>query len=231
MVLGLLFKSKNSENVDKFHCERNWYYDRYNTILIQRNTIFIAMVASLCSVGVSLFIAYAVVRSKTVDPFVIEVVKKSGIVTVVDPVTVKQYSSNQLLNEYFLINYIRAREVFNQYTYRYNYYTEVRLFSTKDTYRRFLFLIRRDQPNSPLNLYGGKVTDSKFKVRSILFLKPDVVEIRFSLDMYEDKRSFHKDKIAVIKFGYSSLKMNPDERYVNPLGFQVMSYRVNDEFL
>ncbi|MCV4639752.1 type IV secretion system protein [Citrobacter freundii] len=35
--------------------------------------------------------------------------------------------------------------------------------------------------------------------------------------------------IAIMGYEYKSLAMNAEQRYVNPLGFRVTSYRVNPE--
>ncbi len=34
-----------------------------------------------------------------------------------------------------------------------------------------------------------------------------------------------------MSYRYASLEMNDQQRYVNPLGFQVTSYRVDDEYV
>jgi type IV secretion system protein VirB8 len=41
-----------------------------------------------------------------------------------------------------------------------------------------------------------------------------------------------RDKIAIIGFTYvTDLQLNQEQRYINPLGFKVNSYKVDDEYL
>ena len=40
-----------------------------------------------------------------------------------------------------------------------------------------------------------------------------------------------KNRVATMNFDYLDLSLNQDDRAVNPLGFQVIGYRVDDEIL
>ncbi|GFZ80668.1 hypothetical protein RLOatenuis_1840 [Rickettsiales bacterium] len=185
---------------------------------------------SIIGVIASSIIAMKVANSRSLDPFVIEIEKKTGIVTLVDPANIKKFTINEAVNNYFLIKYIRTRELFDPYSYEQDYYTEVRLLSNKEVYSQFRSFISPGNPNSPINLYADNL-GSSLKVRSIQYLSPDTAQIRFSTEVNLRNRTVRKDQIAVISFHYISIEMNENERYFNPLGFQVTSYRVNDEVL
>ncbi len=180
------------------------------------------LVAGFIIVGASEF--------KKVVPFVIEIEKKSGTAILVDPVSVKQYSADKVLAESFLIRYIKARELFNPNTFQYNYYTEVRLLSSYNVYDDFRYWVRVSNQDSPVNLYAN-VLSSNIKIKSIQHITANSVQIRFGLEFNEKNNTIAKDKIAFISYTYSELDMGQDERYVNPLGFQITSYRVDDEFI
>jgi type IV secretion system protein VirB8 len=207
-----------------------WGYDRYRSILLQRNFLIILSLISIIGVIISSIIAMKVANSQSLDPFVIEIEKKTGIVTLVDPTDIKKYTINEVVNNYFLVKYIRARELFNPYSYEQDYYTEVRLLSSNEVYSQFRSFIRSGNPNSPVNLYADNL-GSSLKIRSTQYLSPDTAQVRFSTEVNLRNRTIRKDRIAIISFHYISIEMNENERYFNPLGFQVISYRVNDEVL
>lgn len=226
------FKKKNDiENNDTQHQNNNWYSNRYNLIVVQRNVLLLLLLLLLGVIATSIITILKVSTSKTIEPFVVEIEKKSGIVTLVNPVTVKQYSSNEVLNNHFIVEYIRIRELFDPNNFQYNYYTKVRLFSTQKTYAEFRNLINPNNANSPFNLYAN-VSSSELKIRSIQNLNPGQVQVRFTLEFNEkDGNIIKKDKIATLLFEYVSMEMNEQQRYVNPLGFRVTYYRSDNEFI
>jgi type IV secretion system protein VirB8 len=150
-------------------------------------------------------------------------------VQLVDPVTVKQYSADEALNNYFISEYIKAREVFDPHHYNYNYYTKVRLFSP-NVYNEFRNYVGSQNMDDLFNLYSD--TKSEFKIRSFQKLGNDALQARFFVEFIrKDGSSTRKNKIVVMSYRYASLEMDDQQRYINPLGFQVISYRVDDEYV
>lgn len=206
---------------------RNWYSDRYETILVQRNLLLVLACAMLATILISVFMVGQVTLSKSIEPFVIEVEQRSGITNVVNPLSRQDLLTNEALKSYFLMKYLRAREAYSIVDYEYNYSTVVRLFSTREVYQAFKRAISED-PRSAVTLYGNQV-QTILKVRSIQFLDGGkTAQIRFTI---VESRGPKYDKIATIAFDFVQMEMTTEERYVNPLGFQVTGYRVDDEIL
>lgn len=230
------FKKKNNTSDNKKPLKANlettysWHVSRYNSVVIQRNMLLFFTVLALSAVGISVFVISNISKSRTIEPFVVEIEKKSGITTLVNPVSVKQYSADEVLNNYFIIEYVRSRELFDPNNFQYNYYTKVRLFSNQTTYSEFRNWIRLSNPASPLNLYAN-VTSGYLKIRSLQHLRPGNVQIRFSLEFNHPNGTIKRDRIATLSFQYVTLEMNEQERQINPLGFQITYYRADDEFL
>ncbi len=225
-------KKKNS--VDSTYSkseEDNWHSNRYNLITIQRNVLLLLLLLLLGVIATSIIAILKISTSKTIEPFVVEIEKKSGIVTLVNPITVKQYSADEVLNNYFIMEYIKIRELFDPNNFQYNYYTKVRLFSAQDVYNEFRHLINPSNANSPFNMYAN-ISSSELKVRSIQNLSPNNVQVRFTLEFNEKGgNTLKKDKIATLSFEYISMEMSEQQRYINPLGFQVTYYKADNEFL
>ncbi|NSM56223.1 type IV secretion system protein [Wolbachia endosymbiont of Atemnus politus] len=227
-MLKLFKREKNNRLLDK---DINWNSSRYSMIIAQRNTLLLFTLILLVAISVSILAIFRISTSSTIEPFVIEIEKKSGIVQLVDPVTVKQYSADEVLNNHFIAEYIKSREVFNPYHYNYNYYTKVRLFSSPSVYSEFINYIRSQNIDDLFNLYSDFIT-SEFKVRSIQKLDNGAVQVRFTVEsIRKNGSSIKKNKIVIMSYRYAPLKMDDQQRYINPLGFQVTSYRVDDEYV
>ena len=127
-------QEKSNESLDK---DVNWNSSRYSTVVAQRNTLLLFTLILLVAISVGILAILKISTSSTIEPFVIEIGKKSGIVQLVDPITVKQYSANEVLNNHFIAEYIKAREVFDPHHYSYTYHTKVRLFSSSNKYNEF----------------------------------------------------------------------------------------------
>ena len=224
-------ENKDKQPLDLLEDSRGWFANRYNTVVVQRNVLFLITLASLACVGLSGLVVLGVSKSRTIEPFVVEVEKKSGITTLVNPMTVKQYSADEVLNRYFVIEYIRARELFDPNNFQYNFYVKVRLFSAQNVYNEFRNWIRLSNADSPINLYSS-IASGDLKIRSIQNLRPDNMQIRFTLEFTKKGGDvIKKDRIATISFSYVSIEMNEQQRQINPLGFQITYYRADDEFL
>ncbi|QMV46069.1 type IV secretion system protein [Wolbachia pipientis] len=226
-MLRFFKREKNTESLDK---DIDWNSNRYSTVVAQRNILLLFALILLATISISILVIFKISTSSTIEPFVIEIDKKSGIVQLVDPVTVKQYSADEALNEYFISEYIKAREVFDPYNYNYNYYTKVRLFSSSNVYNEFRNYIGSQNMDDLFNSYSD--TKSEFKIRSIQKLGNDAIQVRFFVEFTrKDGSSTRKNKIVIMSYRYASLEMDDQQRYINPLGFQVILYRVDDEYV
>ncbi len=219
----------------------NWYADKYNAILIQRNLLLILLIASVVLVMISTVIVGKVSSGFKIQPFVIEVDSKTGITNIVNPLSNHELITSEVLNKYFITKYIKAREGYSFDSWRYNYLTIVRLLSAPNVYRDFRNFINVS-PNSPLALYGSQMSTSVV-FRSIQFFAPVMNEkgglsdaqavVRFTI--VPDKGALKGGvggniyKIVTLTYKYQQTEMNDVDRSENPLGFYITSYRADIE--
>ena len=207
----------------------NWYEERIARVTLQRSFLLLFAASLLIALFVALFTLFAVTKSRSIEPFVVEVSKSTGVVNLVNPATTKEYSANRAITNSLLVRYVRSRESFNPATYRYDYYTTVRVLSDPELYSRFRYFLRLSNPQSPLNAYS-RVVNSDFSVRSIQHLDDNSALVGFTLLMTnKDGMTAKLNKVATVGFVYSSLTMTEEDRYANPLGFVVSSYQVEDD--
>ncbi|AHX11638.1 virB8 family protein [Neorickettsia helminthoeca str. Oregon] len=223
--MASFFKGKSEESQKVEH----WYEERVGRVTLQRNFLIVMSLGVLLVLVLSVFTLFAVSTSRTIEPFVIEVSKKSGIVTHLDPATVKEYSANRAITNYFATQYVKAREVFHPATYRYDYYTTVRVFSSPEVYSFFKSSLDLDNPASPLNAYSD-VVDSKYEIRSIRHLDKDTIQIRISISFATSNgRVRTVDRLISLGYTYMDLELSEEDRQLNPLGFVVVSFQVDDD--
>ena len=237
MLNGVLHKIKHLLEKNKVKADDikeskiyNWYDDRIQKIRLQRNFMIILIVSLLCVIMFMVFSMLSVARFKTIEPFVIEISSRSGMATLVDPLTVKEYSANRKVIEYFLVKYLKSREIFDTDNYKYNYYYVVRLLSTEAVYSDFRKSISTANPSSPVNLYA-KAELMRLKIRSIQYLSIDNIQVRFVLYFKIGGVEKEVNRIANLKYKFTDVPLTEEERYVNPLGFKVFSYKVDNENL
>jgi type IV secretion system protein VirB8 len=234
MKFSLFNKSKNqlveAKNDTELVTEaKNWYSDRYESVLVQRNILFLFSILSLAAIFLGVTVVGKIASSKSIEPFVVEIENKTGITNVVDPFTRTNLSADEALNSYFIMQYLRARETYSTADYEYNYKTLVRLFSAPAVYNEFRYQLNSPKTN-PITIYGA-ANSTTLRLRSIQYLEPGkTVQVRFSITETNGNRAeYHK--IATMSFVYSKMELNLDDRLVNPLGFQITNYQVSDEIL
>ena len=210
---------------------RNWYYDRYETLIVQRNALFLLAILSIVASMVCVFFVGKVTLSKTVEPMVVEVEDKTGITNIVNPFSDRTWTSDKAVSEYFLVMYLRDRETYDAASYNYNFSTVVRLLSSGEVYSQFKSYIT-DPKTNPVALYAAN-NSTTLKIRSIQHL-PDsssgdhTVQIRFSvIETAGNKAQFNK--IVSVYWNYTQMQMTFNERMVNPLGFQIKFYSVTND--
>jgi type IV secretion system protein VirB8 len=177
--------------------------------------------------GISLAV---ITKNKTIEPFVIEIEKKQGLVTYVDNNNqMRDYTQDEILRNYFVKQYIDARETFDTKNYDYFYHKVVKGMSDDKVYKQFLSILRSGTKDNPVNLLANNET-SKVTITSITPLKPKVLQVRFVVEgRFGDGSTVRSNRVAIMEYNYFNVEIEEAKRYINPLGFIVTSYRATDE--
>jgi type IV secretion system protein VirB8 len=219
---------KNEQSQEATQSLKNWYSERYESVRIQRNFLILITMISIVTIAISVLVIRYIKSTRSIEPFVIEIEQKTGVPTVIEPVSVQAYSANDAIRKYFVMKYIRAREEYSFNSYDYNYNTVVRVLSSENVYYgdyRPKFSIKN--PMSPYNLYGQN-TYRSVNLKSIIFQSPTTAQVRIKLEV-KGTTIQSIDKICYVEFKFDNLQMSEEERLINPLGFKVTLYRIEDE--
>jgi len=211
-----------AETVDN----KNWYKDRYQYVLVQRKLLTMITLLSLAGTLFTVLVIGYMTPLKTVEPFVIQVDQKSGITQTVDPLTVKELTANEAVNNFFIVQYIRSREGYSGMDYARNY-NIVRIMSeSSSVYPQF---IAEADPNNPQSNAArlGSTGIRTVKFKSITYLNPGLAQARLLIE----EKNTQQHKIALVAFEYIKMSLTNEERYINPLGFRVKDYRVDEDVI
>ncbi len=207
---------------------QNWYKDRYQYVVMQRKVLVIISVAALVCTFAAIFIIFRLIDAKTIEPFVIQIDQRSGITQVLDPVSVKELTAKESVNNHFISQYIKAREGYHARDISRDY-DLVRLMSDPGgVFGYYRGSINPNNPSSPVARFGSS-GERTVKIKSITYLEPRRVQVRIQIDESMGEYSGTLHRIATLSFTYVRLNLSISERYINPLGFRVTEYRVYED--
>ncbi len=209
-----------------------WDKDLYNTAITQRNILGLLNVVCVAAIIIGLIWIQKIRNDSKIEPFVIEIDKKTGLATVVDPVTVQKYSGDIAVRRSLVIQYIRAREGYMYQIFDINFNDIVRVMSDYNVYYQYREKFSVNNPNSPYSALG-KNGSIKVIWKSIQFPQENTAQVRISLDISgggSSVKPLRVDKIVLMTFEFrSNSVLGEGERLYNPLGFIVTDYKIDDE--
>lgn len=210
------------------------------TMIFQRNLLIILFIIILSFAGFIVSQLYRTTIDRMIKPFIIEEEDRTGIYKVITPVEKEKYATDATITDYHLRYYLTTRESFSSTSYRYNYYTVVKSFSTEKVFDYFSYLIwnNRTHDLAPDQLiHIAEPRDIAIDIESIIPLNSSehnipgqVVQIYFTQYPLNDLSYKRRHKMATIGYNFdkSFAKNEQDLRELNPLGFQVLFYELTD---
>lgn len=145
---------------------------------------------------------------------------------------------SEAVNKSNVAHFVIARESYDIALMRLRDWTTVYTMSAPSVAAGYTALHGKDNPNRPYNTYGDKAA-IRVKILSITLIndangKPTGATVRFQRTLYDKAtgRTAPLDsKIATLSFTYkANLAMDEKYRIENPLGFQVTTYRVDNDY-
>ncbi len=207
---------------------KSWNADRLRTAERSRRLAWgVAAFAGLVAT-VAVGAVAALAPLKTVEPFVVRVDRTTGAVDVMSALTSeKPLSYDEAVTKHFLAQYVRAREGWLAPAAEANF-RQVSIMSTPAEQQRWGDYFRPANPTSPQVVYGP-AGEAQVDVRAISFVSEGVANVRFHRTVRMSQQVTESDWIATLAFTYTKAPMAEADRWRNPLGFQVTSYRADPE--
>lgn len=223
---------QSRQALDAYYAEAaSWNRDR---IQATRSSTRIAWSIAGAAAAIALLEAIALVLLtplKTVEPYTLMVDRTTGYVQALKPLDQAKVPPDAALTQSFLVQYVIARESFDIATLS-PYYRKAALFSAGSARSAYLRAMQASNPQSPLALYP-RTTIIETRVKSVSPIGPNTALVRF--DTIRSDAGARPEPpaswVAVIRYHYAREPMKLEDRFVNPLGFQVTSYRKDPETL
>ncbi len=208
----------------------DWYADRYQSVFVSRNRWLVTAIIALALAFFQALALLCLVPLKTAVPFVIKE-EVSGAITTVAPLRGDSAITYQeAVRKYFLVGYVIHRETYDPADLADNY-KAVTLMSAADQRQAFERTISKSNPRSPLVIYG---TRSKrwVRIKSISFLNDHLAQVRFTAtEKSGSTADAESEWTAIISFQFGQAPALESDRFINPLGFYVTSYRTDQEVM
>jgi type IV secretion system protein VirB8 len=221
---------ENRDTLDRYYKQAGTWADDQRQALSQSRRI--AWIIAIVAVIIALAEAFALVLLvplKTAVPYTLLVDKQTGHVEKLDPLDANRIAPDAALTQSFLVQYVLARENFDFGTVK-DDYRKAWAWSTDSARSDYVAAMQITNPASPL-LTIPRGSSIETQVRSISSLGKDSALIRFETARSDrtGKEQERRNWVAVIQYHYSDAPMAMEDRFINPLGFQVLRYKRSAE--
>lgn len=209
----------------------SWNTDRLKVMRSSRRVAWLVAIAATLVAVLEAGALILLTPLKTVEPYTLLVDKTTGYVQPLRPLEPSRLAPDTALTQSFLVQYVIARESFDFTEVKANY-RKVALLSGGGARTNYLASMQPSNTQSPLNIYTrGTVIETR--VKSVSPIGSDSVLVRF--DTIRTDANGHAQPpmpwVSLVRFKYSTEQMKLEDRFVNPLGFQVVQYRRDPEAL
>jgi type IV secretion system protein VirB8 len=182
--------------------------------------------------GVALILAlatlYALLPLKSLEVVTLLVDKTTGFVEVARPLEAGgELTQRESVTRANIVRFVRARETYDPKGLRDNF-DMASLYSAGVAAKDLQAEFATSNPSNPMKKWGPETTISVF-VKSVIFLNERTAAIRFQTTRKSERETVATDWVANVRFRYTSEPMRNDWRFDNPLGFQALEYRRDQE--
>lgn len=220
-----------SDDVQRYLEEsRGLEQDYMAEILRSRQIAWRLVIGSGTSMVVALIALLCLTPLKTNTPFVLRVDNATGHVEVLTTLRTSERSYGEVVDSYFLNQYVLNREGYEANTLQTAYNTTA-LLSDPEVQQEYYALFEGSQARDKVLKNHAKII---VQVRSITPTpETGIAVVRFSTQLKHSNGSIDplRHWIATIGYTYKDAVISSFDRRINPLGFQVTSYRVDPETL
>jgi type IV secretion system protein VirB8 len=210
---------------------KTWANDREDALRRSRRVAW-WVAGGACLVTLALAVLLVLLMPlKTVVPYTLLVDRQTGFVQALKPIEAEMIAPNRALTQSFLVQYVIAREGFDIATIQTDY-RKVALWSADRARAEYVASTQPTNPDSPLNrLPRSSIIETR--VRSVSSLGGRTALVRFETARRDRGGSTQpvNSWVALIVYRFSEAPMSVEDRYINPLGFQVTRYRRSAETL
>lgn len=208
---------------------KEWDLQIHANLTSSKNRAWVVATFSMGIALCALICLMLLLPLKSYEPYVITIDKNTGYTQMVRRLEEGTLSQDQAVTESNLVRYVSMRESYNPHILKENY-KNIALLSDKKALLEFEELWSGENPKNPSKLLGYKGSID-VKIKSVSMLNDTTAQVRFLTQKRKQDRITVAHFNVIVKFQYTQKPMKMIERFANPLGFQVISYRKSQEIL
>jgi type IV secretion system protein VirB8 len=220
------------EKLDAYYREAgSWAQDRQEALQASRRIAWIVAGAAAVIALLEAIALIVLTPLKTVVPYTLLVDRQTGFVQALKPLDADKIAPDTALTQSFLVQYVIARESFDVDSLQTNY-RKVALWSAEKARTEYLASVQGTSPESPLRRYP-RTTVIETRIKSVSSLGRNVALVRFDTGRRDAGGQYTPIGawVAIIRYRFTTEPLSAEDRFVNPLGFQVVRYQRNAEAL
>ncbi|EAJ9411817.1 type IV secretion system protein [Campylobacter coli] len=192
-----------------------------------------AWLISFVSIFIAIISIVAVVLLtplKTIEPYVIRVDNTTGMVDILTMLDEKEISSNEALDKYFISQYVKAREGY-YYELLNQDYLLTQLMSSEKVANEYRAWYEGENARDQILKNSNEVN---VQILSIVLgnsngIKTSTIRAKIITKNLSSRGTSQATKVITLSYDYTLGKASEENRLLNPLGFKVLTYRIDNE--
>ena len=164
---------------------------------------------------------------KSYEPYMVVVDRSTGFVEVKRPMAEGALSQDEAVTMFNLVRYVRSREIYDPKALKENF-DLAQLLSYGDASRELTEIFSPANPQNPVKIFGRN-TVIAVNIKSVTFPNARTALVRFSTEEKSQTNIVTRHWVSLIRFRYTNTPTTNEFRFDNPLGFQVLEYRRDQE--
>lgn len=212
-----------------FREARSWADDRQELDARSRKVAWIIAGVATTIAALEAIALAGLSPLKTVVPMTVLVDRQTGHVTTLDPSKPVQLTSDSALAKSMLAQYVTARETLDRSTISGDY-RKVALWSGGTARSSYLAMMNPSSPANPLARLPRQLS-VQTRIKSVSLLENGQALVRYDLVQQDDGASQARaaPHVSVIRYRFRDRPLAESDRFINPFGFEVLSYRRDPE--
>lgn len=209
----------------------DWEASRIQSIEKSERRAWTVAIVSAVVALLSWIALIVILPLKETIPYVIRVDSTTGVPDIVTTLHDQKVTSDEVMDKYWLAQYVRARETYDWYTLQRDYNT-VGLLSSPNVGAAYAALFAG---KDALDKQYGQTVRATVDIVSVVPSAKNTATVRFiktTKRVDQDTPGTVTKWVATVAYEYRNpSKIAQSARLVNPFGFQVLTYRVDPEMV
>ncbi|EAH6015464.1 type IV secretion system protein [Campylobacter coli] len=167
---------------------------------------------------------------KTIEPYVIRVDNTTGMVDILTMLDEKEIKANEALDKYFISTYVKAREGY-YYELLNQDYLLTQLMSSEKVANEYRAWYEGENARDQILKNSNEVN---VQILSIVLgnsngVKTSTIRAKIITKNLNTRGLSESTKVITLSYDYILAKASEENRILNPLGFKVTNYRIDEE--